>query len=146
MTDQNETRRRFLSHFAGTSLGATLLPGVLWMQVQQSGEPRITAEMLKTSLAISGLDFTETERNSMLQTVNRSLSQYEDLHKFSIPNDVTPPFHFSALVPGMKVDRRREPVRLSTVSNIKRPANLEDVAFWPVRNLAELIRTKQVTS
>jgi Asp-tRNA(Asn)/Glu-tRNA(Gln) amidotransferase A subunit family amidase len=29
---------------------------------------------------------------------------------------------------------------------VKRPANLEDAAFWPVRHLAELIRTRQVTS
>ena len=29
---------------------------------------------------------------------------------------------------------------------MKRPANLEDAAFWPVRHLAELIRTRQVTS
>ena len=29
---------------------------------------------------------------------------------------------------------------------MKRPANLEEVAFWPVRHLAELIRTKQVSS
>ena len=29
---------------------------------------------------------------------------------------------------------------------MKRPANLEDVAFWPVRHLAELVRTRQVTS
>src|SRR5207249_3922344 len=110
--NMNEARRRFLAHFACTSLGATFLPCVLWMQIQQSGEPRITAEMLKTALAISGLDFTDTERNAMIQTVNRSLSQYEDLHKFNIPNNVSPPFHFNALVPGMKVNRRREPMRL----------------------------------
>jgi Asp-tRNA(Asn)/Glu-tRNA(Gln) amidotransferase A subunit family amidase len=142
----NDARRRFLAQFAGTGLGTTLLPGVLWMQIQQSGETRITSEMLKTSLAISGLDFTESERNSMVQTVNRSLSQYEELHKLNIPNNVSPPFHFSALVPGMRVNRRKEPLRLSAVSNIKRPANLEDVAFWPVRHLAELIRSRQVTS
>ena len=29
---------------------------------------------------------------------------------------------------------------------MKRPANLEDVAFWPLRNLGELVRTRQVTS
>src|SRR3989442_15844665 len=112
MKNMIEARRRFLAQFAGTGLTSTLLPGVLWMQIQQSGEPRITAEMLKTALAISGLDFTDTERNAMIQTVNRSLSQYEDLHKFNIPNNVSPPFHFNALVPGMKVNRRREPMRL----------------------------------
>ena len=35
---------------------------------------------------------------------------------------------------------------LSAAPAVKRPANLEDVAFWPVRHLAELIRTRQVTS
>jgi Asp-tRNA(Asn)/Glu-tRNA(Gln) amidotransferase A subunit family amidase len=29
---------------------------------------------------------------------------------------------------------------------VKRPAQLEDVAFWPVRHLAELVRTRQVSS
>ena len=144
MRNLEETRRRFLAHFAGTALGTTLLPGVLWSEFQQSGAQRITADMLKSSLAVAGLEFTDEDRNTMLQTVNRSLSNYEDLHKFRIPNNVSPPYHFNALVPGMKVNRRKEPIRLSTVSNIKRPANLEDVAFWPVRHLAELIRSKQV--
>ncbi len=144
--NMNDARRRFLAQFAGTGLSSTLLPGVLWMQIQQSGEPRISADMLKTALAVSGLEFNDAERNAMVQTVNRSLSQYEDLHKFPIPNDVSPPFHFSALVPGMKINRRREPMRMSVVSNIRKPSNLEDAAFWPVRHLAELIRTKQVTS
>ena len=144
MKNLDETRRRFMAQFAGAGLGATLLPGVLWTQVQQSGEPRITAEMLKDALAIAGLEFTEEDRTAMVQTVNRNLANYEELHKFKIPNDVSPPYHFSALAPGMKVNRRREPMRLSAVSNIKRPANLEDVAFWPVRHLAELVRTKQV--
>ncbi len=144
MKNLDETRRRFLAQFAGTSLGATLLPGVLWTQVQQSGEPRITADMLKTALAISGLEFTEADRNAMVQTVNRNLANYEELHNFKIPNNVSPPYHFSALVPGMKVNRRREPLRLSVVSTVRRPANLDDVAFWPVRHLAELIRTRQV--
>ena len=63
-----------------------------------------------------------------------------------IPNDVSPPFHFSAVVPGIEVDKTRQPFRLSAAPAVKRPANLEDVAFWPVRHLAELVRTKQVTS
>src|SRR5262245_500219 len=144
MRNLDETRRRFVAYFAGTTLGTTLLPGVLWSEFQQSGAQRITADMLKSALAVAGLEFPDEDRNTMLQTVNRSLSNYEDLHKFKIPNNVSPPYHFNALVPGIKVKRRREPIRLSTVSNIKRPGNLEDVAFWPVRHLAELIRSKQV--
>jgi Asp-tRNA(Asn)/Glu-tRNA(Gln) amidotransferase A subunit family amidase len=63
-----------------------------------------------------------------------------------IPNDVSPPFHFSSIVPGIEVSKTKLPFKLSAAPAVKRPANLEDVAFWPVRHLAELLRTKQVTS
>ncbi len=142
----DETRRRFMTHFAGIGLGTTLLPGVLWAEMQQIGAQTITADMLKSSLAIAGLDFTDDERKAMLQNANRSLMQYEELHKTHIPNNVSPPFHFNPIVPGMKVKRTKLPLRMSVVTGIKRPANLEDVAFWPVRNLAELVKTRQVTS
>jgi Asp-tRNA(Asn)/Glu-tRNA(Gln) amidotransferase A subunit family amidase len=144
MKNVDDTRRRFVAAIAGTGLGATLLPGVLWAQVQQSGQARVTADMLRDALAIAGLEFTEADRAAMVRTVNRSLENYEELRRFPIPHDVSPPYHFSALVPGMKVNRRAEPMRLSTVSNIRRPGSLEEVAFWPVRHLAELIRTRQV--
>jgi Asp-tRNA(Asn)/Glu-tRNA(Gln) amidotransferase A subunit family amidase len=82
----------------------------------------------------------------MAQAANRSLSSYQALHNLHIPNDVSPPFHFSSIVPGIEVNRTKQPFRLSRVQAVRRPHNLEDVAFWPVRNLAELIRTRQVTS
>ena len=146
MTNSNETRRRFMTHFAGTAVSSTLLPGVLWAEMRQASADRVTPDMLKSSLALAGLEFSEDERKAMVQAVNRSLTQYEELHRFHIPDNVSPPFHFSPIVPGMKINRKAEGFRLSPVSNIKRPADLEDVAFWPVRKLAELIRTKQVTA
>lgn len=142
----NETRRRFIAHFAGLGLGSTLLPGVLWAQMNQVGQNRITGEMLKAALAVSGLEFDEEARTAMVREANRSLDRYEKLRELQIPDDVSPPFHFSSLVPGMEVDRALRPFRISSVRSVKRPANLEDAAYWSVRELAELIRTKQVTS
>jgi len=81
----------------------------------------------------------------MLQAVNRSLTRMTELRAVSIPDDVSPPFHFSPLAPGMTVNRNRLPFRMSTPS-VRRPSNLEDVAFWPVVQLAQLIKTRQVTS
>jgi Asp-tRNA(Asn)/Glu-tRNA(Gln) amidotransferase A subunit family amidase len=46
----------------------------------------------------------------------------------------------------MKIDRTRRPLRAGTPVHVARPQNLEDVAFWPVTQLAELIRTKQAKS
>jgi Asp-tRNA(Asn)/Glu-tRNA(Gln) amidotransferase A subunit family amidase len=141
----DKMRRRFLACCSGIGLGGTLLPGVLWAQLQQEGAQQVTPEMLKGALGLSGLSFSETDQKSMLQAVNGSLARYDEIRNLHIPNNVAPPFYFSALTPGMKVNRTREPLRFSTPP-VKRPADLEDVAFWPVTQLAQLIKTRQVTS
>jgi Asp-tRNA(Asn)/Glu-tRNA(Gln) amidotransferase A subunit family amidase len=146
MTNLDETRRRFMAHFAGIGLGATLAPGVLWARMQDTGEQSITLEMLTDALKLSGIELTEAERKSMVETANRNLARYAELRAIDIPNDVSPPFHFSPLVPGLEVSKLKRPFRLSPPPAVERPANLEDVAFWPVRHLAELLRTRQVTS
>lgn len=145
MTSTDENRRRFLAYFSGAGLGATLLPGVLWAQLQQEDAPAVTAAMLAGALAVAGLKFSEEDQKAMLQAVNANLGRYEELRNLHIPDNVSPPFYFSSLVPGMKVNRTREPLRFSTAA-LKRPANLEDVAFWPIMHLAHLLKTRQVTS
>ena len=76
MTLTDDNRRNFLAAFTGMGLGGTLLPGVLWAQVQQSGEQRITQPMLADALALSGLTFTDEEQKAMLQAVNQNLTRY----------------------------------------------------------------------
>ncbi|HUR21422.1 MAG TPA: amidase [Vicinamibacterales bacterium] len=146
MSASDETRRRFITHFAGAGLGATLAPGILWAKMQEQGADRITLEMVTGALKMAGVESTEAERQAMVNTANTALRTYETNRQIDIPNDVSPPFHFSALVPGIEVNKTPKPFHISTAPVLRRPANLEDVAFWPVRHLAELIRTKKVTS
>jgi Asp-tRNA(Asn)/Glu-tRNA(Gln) amidotransferase A subunit family amidase len=135
-----------MSHFAGIGLGSTLVPGVIWARMQDQGTPRVTAAMVKEALRLQGLDLPDADVQAMVAGANQNLTRFEDVRKMSIPLDVSPPFHFSALAPGIAPNRTRLPFRMSTVPGVKRPANLEDVAFWPVRHLAELVRTRQVTA
>lgn len=146
MLDVNETRRRFMAHFAGLGLGATLAPGVLWARMQDAGTATVTLEMLTDALKLSGIEVSEEDRKQMVESANQNLNRIQELRKIHIPNDISPPFHFSAIVPGVEVNKTKLPFRLSAAPAVKRPANLEDVAFWPVRHLAELIRTRQVSA
>src|SRR5688572_25995764 len=146
MPDVVETRRRFMAHFAGIGLGTTLAPGILWARMQDAGTSTITLEMVSDALRLSGIDLSEADRKAMVDSANQNLTRYKELRKITIPNDVSPPYHFSAIVPGIEVNKAKLPFRLSAAPAVKRPANLEDVAFWPVRHLAELVRTRQVTS
>ncbi|MGE0461471.1 MAG: amidase [Vicinamibacterales bacterium] len=142
----HETRRRFMAHFAGIGLGTTLLPGVLWARMQDAGAQTVTLAMVTEALQLSGIDLSEEDRKAMVESANRNLAQYREVRAVDIPNDVSPPFHFSPMVPGLEVDRTRHPFRPSKAPSVRRPSNLEDLAFWPVRHLAELVRTKQVSS
>ena len=141
-----DTRRRFLTALSSVGVGGTLVPGALLAQVQQSGDAKVTAAMLADALAVAGLTVSEEDQKAMLQAVNRNLASYEEVRKVAIPNDVAPPSYFSAIVPGMKVNRTREPLRFSSPPPVKRPVNLDDVAYWPILNLAQLLKTRQVTS
>jgi len=73
---KNETRRRFMAHFATIGLSTTLLPGVLWGRMQQEGSEQVSDEMLKDALAVSGMEFSEGDRKTMLQAINRSFARF----------------------------------------------------------------------
>jgi len=146
MSTLDETRRRFMTHFASIGLGTTLAPGIIWARMQDAQTQRLTVEMVTDALKLSGIETTEADRQALVQSANQNLARFEEVRKIHIPNDVSPPFHFSSIVPGIQVNKTKLPFRLSTPPALKRPANLEDAAFWPVRHLAELIRTRQVTS
>jgi len=139
-------RRAFLGYFSAIGLGSTLFPGVLWSKAQQQNPPAITKEMLREAAAVAGLTFKDAQLDAMLAGVNKQLPRYEQLRKLQIDNSVAPPLYFNPVVPGMKIDRVKREFRMSAVPHVTRPRNLEDVAFWQVTQLAELVRTRQVSS
>lgn len=145
-TSPPPSRRRFLAACSATGITSALLPGALWARMQDQQAPRITAAMLADALKISGLEFTEDERAQMLDNLNQNLTRYEALRALDIDADIAPPMYFSPLVPGTPVDRTPQPFRPAPVPAVTRPARLEEVAFWPIPHLAELVRTRQVSA
>src|SRR5215510_12832194 len=108
-----ESRRRFIAYFSSIGLGTTLVPGILWGRMQETGAQTITLEMLSTSLKLGGVEFTEDERKQMVATANQNLTRAKTVQAFHIPNEVTPPFHINAIVPGVVVNKVLQPFALS---------------------------------
>ena len=146
MNPVTTSRRRFLSYFSGVGLTSTLLPGTLWARMQEQEALEVTPEMIRDAGTLSGLELTEEQAEEMAEGVNRNLQGYAELHEYELHNSVAPPLYFSALVPGTEIDRSERPFRASSPLGLTRPADFEEVAFWPLTGLAELIRTRQVTS
>ena len=66
----DETRRRFMAHFASIGLGASLVPGVLWARMQDAGAQQITLAMVTDSLKLAGLDFSVLKTTSLTEKVH----------------------------------------------------------------------------
>jgi len=137
-------RRAFLAGLSALGLGETLLPGALWARAQEAGE--ITAETVAEAEKLAGLEFSEEEREMMLEELRDAVRSYEALRSVTVPADVPPALHFlpGPAAPGPPSAGTN--ARMSRVRGVERPARLEDAAFWPVTRLAELVRTRQVTA
>jgi Asp-tRNA(Asn)/Glu-tRNA(Gln) amidotransferase A subunit family amidase len=141
----HQSRRRFLGYFSGIGLSSTLMPGALWAKVHESQEPKITPAMVKAASQVAGLDFNDEELEMILEGVNESLERIEEIRETHLDNSVPLPLYFNPVVPGGPADRNEGSLVLSARPAVTRPSRLEDLAFSPVTELAQLIETRQVT-
>src|SRR5215470_5709723 len=97
----SNNRRQFIEYFACLGLSSTLLPGILWAELQQSKVQKITTGMLKTAEELAGLNFTEAQRQMMLEGVNQNLQLYDQLRRVPLDASIEPALRFSPVLPGM---------------------------------------------
>ena len=112
---------------------------------------RVTREQVAGALALLGLNFQDAEIDMMLRNVNRALYNYEALRKVDVPYGVEPSFAFHPGLPDrepVKGPHRYFPTVLtaSRGSRHRAPSNLEEVAFWPVTQIAPLVRSRAISS
>jgi len=142
-------RRNFMKTCSGMGLAGTLFPGVLWAQAQAQGAAKITKEMIDNAASIADVPIADEYKQVMLDNLNEHSKGYEEIYKLHIPNSVEPALIFDPVLPGMKFETERKPLRISEAPSIVASGaakNLEDLAFASVRELAEFVRTKKVSS
>ena len=111
-------------------------------------EDKFTTHTLKSGEMIIGIEFTESERKMMLNDVKSNRSDYEKNREIDISNDTAPPLLFNPFVPGMQYDFKDGQPKFSfpDVSKFEVPDNLEELAFYPVTFLSQLIKNRKITS
>jgi Asp-tRNA(Asn)/Glu-tRNA(Gln) amidotransferase A subunit family amidase len=113
---------------------------------QSTAAPPFSKTDVQSAEKIIGLSFTDAERDSMMDGLMNLLNQYRQLRGIDLANSVWPALLFNPIPVGAVFDAEPVPFEVDTPAEVKRPANLEEVAFWSIPQLAELIRTRQVTS
>jgi Asp-tRNA(Asn)/Glu-tRNA(Gln) amidotransferase A subunit family amidase len=151
-------RRAFVTQLTALGLGGAFVDA-LWVRAQE--QARITTAMVKEAEVVSGLEFTDEEREQMVAGLNENLESYEAIREVPVPNQVPPAIRFDPRLPHVRlpgegggpaedgateVTGRFDGIRIPHPGIVGRPTDLKDVAFWPVVRLAELIRTGEVTA
>ena len=147
---------------SAVGLGQTLLPGVLWGMAAQAGPipakaegagvdhdhlAAITPEMIDAAAAIAAVKLTDEQKKMVLDGLKQQRDSVLVIRSMKIPNSVAPAFVFDPVPAGMKLDTERRPMRMSKAPEIKALAGGGDaLAFAAVRELAELVKTKKVSS
>jgi hypothetical protein len=114
-------RRGFIKTCSGMGLAGTLFPGALWAQVGGQGAKKITREMIDNAATIADVTLADEYKEMMLEKLNDRLKGYEEIYKLHIPNSVEPALVFNPVLPGMKFETVRKPMRMSKAPSVAPP-------------------------
>ena len=159
------TRRRLLAACSAAGLGQTMLPGALLALASQpteaqrrggaAAEPNpFTPEMIDAAAEIAGLKITDEHKKLMLAGLKSQHDAVVTVRELRLPNSVAPAFVFNPVPAGMVLDAVKKPMKISAAPKVevKKPAadaglaESDALAFLSLRELAELVKTRKVTS
>ncbi len=146
MSETTYDRRAFMAYFSSIGLGSTLLPGVLWAQVQgQQQAPEITKEMIASAEQITGLSFTDEERGAMVRNLTQMRGNIQQLHKEPLDQSMLPAIIFDPVPPGKELPKKTKAMTVrAKVPVMARPTSIDELAYKTVSELSELVRTRKV--
>lgn len=119
------------------------------LDAEQDEEMRLSEEEISHAEQLIGLSFTDEQRTLMLKGINDRLNSYEKLRTIPIDNSVPPALRFNPELPDDHVDQhpaKKTILHPTQGQELKLPSDLEDLAFYPVTALSQLIRTGKVSS
>ncbi len=106
----------------------------------------LTIKILNEAEKVIGLNFTEAEKDSMIENLSEYRDSYLSNHQVNLDNSIFPSLLFNPLPPGYNNEEEQKPLEFSDYSYVRMPENKNDLAYYSIGELAELIRRKDITS
>ena len=106
----------------------------------------ITREDIVHAEKIIGVTFTEAETDSMIPKLTEQLNNINNMRKIDLPNNVPTAFNFNPLPAGKIINKVQISFKTSDYSKTVLPADINQLAYYSIGQLAFLISTKKITS
>ena len=137
-------RRTLLALFA-TSGAATSLLDSLSAQIRP-GTITVAVDTIREAARLAGLAWTDAECAEVAESLSSLARAAETIDKDTLTNAMPLPLHFDPRPAGVDVSLPRGPFQPPALPRVTRPANLEEVAFWSIPQLAALLQSGRVTA
>src|SRR5690242_12754009 len=107
--------------------------------------PRVTKEMMHQAEKLIGIELTDAQEAMALGGVNRNLDSYETIRKIEVPLDTEPAIAFHPARARKALYTAKTKFRFGKV-DMPQFKSVDDLAFATVPQLAELLRTRRISS
>ena len=111
-----------------------------------SEKPTVTDAQIEAAQQLLGLDFSAAQRGQMHKVLQGRQEQYASIRSAALDNGVPMALLFDVAVADEQPPAVPRSYPMSPQPALRRPADLEEAAFYPLTQLAQLLQSRQVTS
>ncbi len=112
----------------------------------KADEQSITIGMIGEASKILGLSFTDAESDSMITELEDLRKSTIAIRKVALDNSVAPALNFNPIPVGYQYPDHASGFKLGPLNKVSLPANRDELAFYSVRELADLIKNRKISS
>ena len=116
------------------------------LNLYQYNNSKSLSSNLKGTEKLFALDFTKSERDLLKDDVAEAVEKYKLIHEFNIPNDLELPLNFSPVPASYSPAFENNTSDFDLPLNVKLPKNKEELCFYPIAELSNLIKNRVITS
>ncbi|HAC16904.1 MAG TPA: amidase [Bacteroidetes bacterium] len=130
----------------GSLVAGILVASVFWVIYFNKESELIETTDIQHFEKMTGLEFTDAERDSMLQGVRENVEGFQELRDLKIENSVWPSLLFNPLLPGMEFEKTQYSIDWKLPTDVRVPEDRTELAFMTVAELSVLMQSRQITS
>ncbi|TAH41339.1 MAG: amidase [Bacteroidetes bacterium] len=107
---------------------------------------KFSAKDVQTAQKFISVNFSEMEADSMLDLLALHKENFDVMRTFPLSNSIPPAFIFNPIPIGKKIDLSKRFCVMSDYDSTILPADINELAYFSIGQLAHLIKTKKITS
>ncbi len=125
-------------------LAFVFVMGLVNSCVEKNGE--LNKNNIKSAEKIIGIDFTESERDSLIDELVFAKEGLNAIRETEVSNSISPKLIFDPRPINFEMNTVQEDINWEIPVNVILPENKEELAFYSISELASLIKNKKISS